>query len=236
MLQDKELGQTLLNTFIFTIGSVPTSIGLALLLAVLLDQEIKGRGIFRTIFFTPVITSFVAAGLVFVWMLNTDDGFVNHVLAWFGINPINWLQSSPWAMISVILMTIWKNAGYFMVIFLAGLQSIPHMYYEAASLEGAGSGWKGFRYITWPLLKPTTLFVTVICLIFTFRTFEQVFVMTKGGPLGTTKVLVYYIYEQAFKLFHMGYAAALSMILLVLVLILTLVQFKIIGDSKPEYH
>jgi multiple sugar transport system permease protein len=123
-----------------------------------------------------------------------------------------------------------------MVIFLAGLQSIPHTYYEAASLEGAGSGWKGFRFITWPLLQPTTLFVTVICLIFTFRTFEQVFVMTKGGPLGTTKVLVYYIYEQAFKLFKMGYASALSMILLVLVLLLTLTQFKLMGGNEPEYH
>lgn len=160
MLHDQELGQTLKNTLIFTLGSVPTSIGLALFLAVLLDRDIKGRGVFRTVFFTPVVTSFVAGGLVFVWLLNTDSGFVNHVLGWFGLDPVNWLQSSPWAMISVILMTIWKNAGYYMVIFLAGLQSIPSAYYEAASLEGAGSGWKGFRYITWPLLK---LFLSRVC-------------------------------------------------------------------------
>ncbi|MCF6094248.1 sugar ABC transporter permease [Microaerobacter geothermalis] len=236
MLTDEELRQVIWNTLIFTVSSVPATIALSLFLAVLLDNEIKGRGFLRTVFFSPVVTSFVAGGLIFVWMLNYDNGIVNYMLELVGIKPVNWLQSNGfWAMTAVVIMTIWKNAGYFMVIFLAGLQGIPKMYYEAGSLEGAGGGWKAFRHITWPLLKPTTLFVTVISLIFTFRTFEQIYVMTKGGPLGTTKVLVYYIYEQAFKLFNMGYAAAISIILLVLAIITTIFQFKLIGDENPEY-
>ncbi len=236
MLTDQELHQVVWNTFVFTITSVPITVALSLFLAVLLNNEIRARGLFRTIFFMPVVTSFVAGGLIFVWMLNYDNGFINSFLSIFGIEPINWLQSNGFlAMTAVILMTIWKNAGYFMVIFLAGLQGIPDMYYEASSLEGAGVGWKAFRFITWPLLKPTTFFVTVISLIFTFRTFEQVYVMTKGGPLGTTKVLVYYIYEQAFKLFHMGYAATISIILLVLAVLTTILQFKFAGDESPEY-
>ncbi len=236
MINDEQLHQAIKNTIVFTVTSVPLTLGLALFLAVLLDKEIRGRAIIRTAIFTPVVTSYVAAGLVFVWMFNYNHGVINELLMLIGLEPVNWLQSTGfWAMTAVVLLTVWKNTGYFMVIFLAGLQSIPKEYYEAASLEGAGSGWKGFWFITWPLLKPTTLFVSVIALIFTFRSFEQFYVMTKGGPMGTTKVLVYYMYEQAFKLFNMGYAAAVAMVLLVLVLVITLLQFRLIGDRHVQY-
>jgi len=148
-----------------------------------------------------------------------------------GLDAVNWLQATPWAMIAVMALTIWKNVGYFMVIFLAGLQDIPKSVYEAADIDGT-SAWEKFKYITWPLLKPTTIFVLMIDLIFTFRTFEQIYVMTKGGPTLSTKVLVYYIYELAFGgSFKIGYAAAVSMVLLLIVCVITVLQNMMVSDE-----
>lgn len=223
---DEEFRKVLINTVIFIVGTIPVTVVLSLYLAVMLNKNMKFKGILRTIFFLPNVTSFAAAGVVFIWMLDGDaeKGLINHVLGWLGIGPVNWLQIGTGAMFAVMALTVWKNIGYFMVIYIAGLQDIPTTVYEASQIDGAGT-FRTFKDITLPLLKPTTIFVVMIDIIFTLRTFEQIYVMTKGGPALSTKVLVYYIYEQAFGgTFNMGYAAAVSMVLLLLVFILVAVQ------------
>lgn len=227
LVEDDEFWQTVKNSFVFIIGSVPTGMAISLIMALLIQKHLIGRDIFRTIFFTPVVTSLVAAGLVFVWLLNYDFGILNRMLQKLGFAKIPWLVDDKYAMLSVILMTIWKDAGYNMILFLAGLNNISESYYEAARVDGAGS-WQMFWKITWPLLMPTTFFILVVRIIFSFRTFEQIYAMTKGGPVGSTTVFVYYIYEKAFKYFEMGYASAAAIALLLIVLVLTCIQFKIV--------
>lgn len=227
LIADEEFWQTVKNSFVFIIGSVPTGMAVSLVMALLIQKHLIGRGVFRTIFFTPVVTSLVAAGLVFVWLLNYDFGVLNLILSKFGLKKLPWLVDEKLAMLSVILMTIWKDAGYNMILFLAGLNNISESYYEAARIDGASS-WQMFWQITWPLLMPTTFFILVVRIIFSFRTFEQIYAMTKGGPVGSTTVFVYYIYEKAFKYFEMGYASAAAIVLLLIVLVLTFIQFKCI--------
>lgn len=232
LVGDNEFWQTVTNSFVFIIGSVPTGMAISLVMALLIQKSLIGRDIFRTIFFAPVVTSLVAAGLVFVWLLNYDFGVLNLMLEKFGLKKLPWLVDDQYAMFSVILMTIWKDAGYNMILFLAGLNNISETYYEAARIDGAGS-WQMFWKITWPLLMPTTFFILVVRIIFSFRTFEQIYAMTKGGPVGSTTVFVYYIYEKAFKYFEMGYASAAAIALLLIVLMLTYIQFKVV---KNETH
>jgi multiple sugar transport system permease protein len=198
------------NTLYYVAGTVPVGMALSLGLALLLNQKLRGIGVLRTLVFTPVVTSSVAAGIVFVWLLA----------------PGHWLQSQAWAMPAVIFMTLWKQAGYNMVLFLAGLQGIPQMYYEAAALDGAGSPWRSFRHVTWPLLRPTTFFVLVISVIQAFRAFEPMYVMTRGGPVGSTTTLVYYVFDRAFRFGDMGQAAAASVLMAALVLAITGLQFR----------
>ncbi len=225
LLADPAFWQTIKNTFIFILGTVPTGMALSLVLALLTQKYILGRWLFRTAFFTPVVTSLVAAGLIWVWLLNYDYGILNQMLVSLGLDKIPWLTSEKYAMVSVIVMTIWKDAGYNMIIFLAGLNSIDENLYEAARIDGANK-WQQFKSITWPLLIPTTVFILITRIIFTFRTFEQVYAMTKGGPAGSTTVFVYYIYEKAFQNFELGYASAASILLLIIVLIFTVLQLK----------
>ncbi len=231
LIEDDEFWQTVKNSFVFIIGSVPTGMAISLVMALLIQKHLIGRDIFRTIFFAPVVTSLVAAGLVFVWLLNYDFGVLNLMLEKFGFAKIPWLVDDKYAMLSVILMTIWKDAGYNMILFLAGLNNISESYYEAARIDGAGS-WQMFWKITWPLLMPTTFFILVVRIIFSFRTFEQIYAMTKGGPVGSTTVFVYYIYEKAFKYFEMGYASAAAIALLLIVLVLTFIQFRVVKTVK----
>jgi multiple sugar transport system permease protein len=231
LVEDDEFWQTVKNTFVFILGSVPAGMALSLVMALLIQKHLIGRDIFRTIFFAPVVTSLVAAGLVFVWLLNYDFGVLNLMLDTFGFAKVPWLVNDKYAMLSVIVMTIWKDAGYNMILFLAGLNNISESYYEAARIDGAGS-WQMFWKITWPLLMPTTFFILVVRIIFSFRAFEQIYAMTKGGPVGSTTVFVYYIYEKAFKYFEMGYASAAAIALLLIVLVLTYIQFKIVKNEK----
>jgi multiple sugar transport system permease protein len=231
-LTDEGFWQALGNTFVFVAVTVPVGMAISLALALLLNEKIKGAGLFRTAVFTPFVTSTVAAGVIFVWLLDYDRGLVNAALDAVGIGRINFLQSERWAMWAVVLMTLWKQAGYNMILFLAGLQAIPPMYYEAAMIDGARRGWQTFRHITWPLLAPTTFFVLVISVIFAFRSFEQMFVMTRGGPVGSTTTLVYYIFDRAFKYGNMGQAAAVSTLMVLIVLLITWVQFR--GQRKFE--
>ncbi|MCP9495764.1 MAG: sugar ABC transporter permease [Pyrinomonadaceae bacterium MAG19_C2-C3] len=227
ILSDEAFWQSLLNTFIYVAATVPLGVVLSLALALLLNKKLRGVGFLRTAIFTPVVTSTVAAGIIFVWLMDYDTGLLNAFLGVFGIAPINWLQSERWAMPAVVLMTLWKQAGYNMVLFLAGLQAIPDDVYEAAAVDGANTGWQVFRHITLPLLAPTTFFVTIISVIYAFRAFEQMYAMTRGGPVGSTTTLVYYIFDKAFKYGNMGQAAVVATLMVVIVLCVTALQFRL---------
>lgn len=222
--------QVVANTAYFTIATVIPSLVIPLGLAVLLNRALKWRGILRTAYFIPSITSLVAVGLGFRWLFQTD-GSVNAFLNAIGIQPIPWLISTTWAMPVLILLSTWKQIGFNMVVFLAGLQVIPQQLYEAAELDGANS-WQQFWHITLPSLRSTLVFATVTTAIFTLRSFEQVYVITGGGPLNSTNLLVYYIYDQAFGQFDFGYAAAAATVLLAVTLLLVYLQLRSWGEQK----
>ena len=221
--------QILQNTIYFTTATVIPSLVIPLGLAVLLNRSFAWRGALRTAYFIPSITSLVAVGLGWRWLFQTE-GPVNNALMDLGLNPIPWLSSTVWAMPVIILLSVWKQLGFNMVVFLAGLQAIPVNRYEAAQLDGANA-WQQFLYITLPGLRPTLVFATVTTAIFTLRSFEQVYVITGGGPLNSTNLLVYYIYEQAFSQFDFGYAAAAATFLMALALILVYLQLKVWGED-----
>ncbi|MGK7935114.1 MAG: carbohydrate ABC transporter permease [Xenococcaceae cyanobacterium] len=225
LFTDSDFGQVISNTIYFTIATVIPAIIIPLGLAVLLNQSIAWRGILRAAYFIPSITSLVAVGLGFRWLFQTE-GPVNNWLLQLGIHPIPWLSSTVWAMPILILLSTWKQLGFNLVVFLAGLQIIPQSRYEAAELDGANA-WAKFWYITLPGLRPTIVFATITTAIFTLRSFEQVYIITGGGPLNSTNILVYYIYEQAFARFEFGYAAAAATVLLAIAAILVYLQLKI---------
>ena len=224
LLVTPDFWQVLVNTIYFTFATVIPSLVIPLGLAVLLNRSISLRGILRSAYFLPSITSLVAAGLGFRWLFQTE-GAVNGLLNIFGFTPIPWLSSTVWAMPVLILLSVWKQIGFNMVVFLAGLQAIPVSRYEAAELDGADS-WQQFRYITLPGLRPTIVFAAITTAIFTLRSFEQVYVITGGGPLNSTNLLVYYIYQEAFGQFDFGYAAAAATILLAFALLLVYLQLQ----------
>ncbi|WP_346433393.1 sugar ABC transporter permease [Oricola sp.] len=211
------------NSVIFAIGLVPMNMALALTLAIALSRPRKGVVFFRTVFFAPVITSAVAWAIVWKFLLQGEGGTVNQLLSVVGIDGPNWLREPDWAMAAVIVTRVIKMVGLNMILYIAALQSIPRDYEEAARLEGA-SGWQVFRMVTWPLLAPTTLIIMVITSIGSFKVFDHIYLMTGGGPENGTLVLAFYIYEQAFEFFNVGYASALAMIMFVIVLALTIVQ------------
>ncbi|WP_424766962.1 carbohydrate ABC transporter permease [Paenibacillus sp. sgz302251] len=212
------------NTFYFAGVSVPLGIVISLLLAVALDQNISLKKFYRAAYFLPVVSSMVAVAVVWQFIYNPEYGFMNFFLNWFGINGPDWLTSTVWAMPAVIITSVWKNLGFNMLIFLAGLQGISTDYYEVAELDGARWHQK-FFYITVPLLSPTTFFVTVMSFIGSFQVFDTVFLMTQGGPARSTSVIVSYLYEHGFKYFNMGYASAMAYVLFFLMFIITMIQF-----------
>ena len=224
LLINPDFRQVIGNTVYFTIATVIPSLVIPLGLAVLLNRSFALQGILRTAFFLPSITSLVAAGLGFRWLFQ-PEGPINAFLQAIGIQSINWLGETFWAMPVLILLSIWKQLGFNMVVFLAGLQAIPTSRYEAAELDGANA-WQQFWYITLPGLISTFIFVGVTTIIFTLRSFEQVYVMTGGGPLNSTNLLVYYIYQEAFAQFDFGYAAAAATVLLVVTLVLVYIQLQ----------
>lgn len=217
LITDADFWQVIGNTAYFTIATVIPTIAIPLGLAVLLNRSLLLRGFLRAAYFIPSITSLVAVGLAFRWLFQTE-GVVNNILMQWGLAPISWLSSTFWAMPVLILLSSWKQLGFNLVVFLAGLQIIPQSHYEAAELDGAND-WAKFWYITIPGLKPTLVFAILTTAIFTLRSFEQVYIITGGGPLNSTNVLVYYIYEQAFSRFEFGYAAAAATVLLMIAFI-----------------
>ncbi|GGG25749.1 carbohydrate ABC transporter permease [Paenibacillus abyssi] len=224
LLNDETFIKVFWNTIYFAGISVPAGIVVSLFLAVALDQNIRFKKFYRAAYFLPVVSSMVAVAVVWQFIYNPEYGLLNYFLSFIGITGPNWLTSTVWAMPAVILTTIWKNLGFNMLIFLAGLQGISDSYYEAADIDGARWHHK-FLLITVPLLSPTTFFVTVMSFIGSFQVFDTVFLMTQGGPARSTSVIVHYLYENAFKYFNMGYASAMAYILFFMVFVITLIQF-----------
>jgi len=220
---------SLKNTLLFSAMVILVGIPISLGLALAVNSKIKGTSIFRTIYFIPVVVSTVAAGLVWKWIFQPDMGPLNALLKFMGIKPIGWLGDPKTALISVAIVAIWLGMGYNMVIFLAGLKGIPSHLYEAAAIDGAVK-LQQFWYITLPLLTPTLFFVLVMSVIGSFQVFSQVYVMTtNAGPGNATLVYVYYLWQNAFKWFKMGYASALAYILFLIIMAVTFIQLKLIG-------
>jgi multiple sugar transport system permease protein len=226
MFSDSSFLVALKNTLVFTFGSLPFTVVLAFIFAVMLNEGIRGRSIFRAAFFFPHIASIVACAITWQLLFHPGAGPINSMLMALGIqNPPRWLAGTDTAMLSVIIVYVWKSAGYYMVMFLAGLQTIPTSLYESASMDGATYPRK-LLSITIPMLSPTFFIVIIILIINSFKVFTMIYVMTGGGPGRSTSVLVYYVYTQAFRLSRYGYASAMSLVLFVLVLVVTIVQYR----------
>ena len=211
------------NTLLFILGYLPPVVGIGLGLALMLNRTFPGRTLFRAIYFVPVVTSWVAVSLVWKWLLNPEFGLINYGLSLLGVDGPGWLYDPQWAMAGIVLTSIWKDVGFIMVIYLAGLQEIPNNLYEAAEIDGIHP-LQVFWRITLPLLAPTTFFVTTISLINSFQVFDQVWIMTEGGPAGATSVIMELIYKNAFRYYQMGYASAISWLLFAIIFAVTVAQ------------
>ncbi|PTX60301.1 carbohydrate ABC transporter membrane protein 1 (CUT1 family) [Melghirimyces profundicolus] len=233
LIGDELFFKSLWNTLRFILVNIPIQITLALLLAVALNQPIKGRGFFRGAYFLPVVTSGVVISFLWAWMLSTDDGIINELLGFFGIAPVPWLTSETWAIPSLAWVAAWKNLGYYVVIFLAGLQGIPKNLYEAARIDGAGSLQQFFR-ITLPMLNPAMLLVVILSTINGFQLFTEPFIMTGGGPANSSLSVVMYIYKNAFQNLDMGYAATIGLVLAFMILAASLIQKKFL--ERDTYY
>lgn len=232
VLKDKDIMRSLKNTAIYTLN-VPIGMALSLGVALLMNKKIKGINLLRLLYFLPSISSFVAISIVWQWIYNPEFGLLNYLLGFFEIPPQRWLSDPRTAMLSIMIMTIWMNLGYQMVIYLAGLKGIPNYLYEVADLDGANS-WHKFVYITLPMLQPTTVFLLITSVIGSFQVFTPVYVMTQGGPAGSTNVFVYHIYNTAWRSFRMGYASAQSWFLFLMIFVASFVQFRLMGKTFYE--
>ena len=231
LLGDPKFRAAIFNTAYFVLVGVPLTLLLGLSTALALDRGIrKFRTLFRVGYYLPVVTSIVAIAVVWRFLLNPDQGLINMVLGTIGIDGPNWLADPTLAMPSIIAMAAWRNLGFCMIVFLAGLQTIPAQLYEAASIDGANR-WQTFRGVTLPLLRPTVLFLVVITTIGYLQLFEEPFVMTDGGPLDKTLSISMYMYQQGFEFFKQGYAAAIAWILFILVAIVAVVQFRLLRSE-----
>lgn len=233
MLNDEDFGRSIINTVYFTAGSIPLEMMIGLVVATALNQAIRFRGLLRTMYYLPALTPFVVQAIVWKWLFNGDYGLFNYYLLKTHLidEPLLWLSDKNLAMPAVIMMTVWGGVGFSMVVYLAGLQSIPEELYEAATIDGAGTIAK-FRYITVPMLAPSTLFLLVIGIIGSFQVFAQIFVMTNGGPVDRTTTMIYFIYNAAFKYYEMGYASTLAFGLFAMLFVVTLLQLRLYRRSE----
>ncbi|GGH89102.1 multiple sugar transport system permease protein [Pullulanibacillus pueri] len=223
--KDHVFWKSIINTLYYMILTIPVGIALSLILAIALNR-IRGKNIYRVFYFMPVVTSMVSIAVIWMWLLNGKFGILNQLLSVVGITGPDWLTDTQWVMVSIAMLSIWASVGYNMVIFLAGLQGIPNSYYEAAEIDGARPFQK-FRYITFPMVSPTTFFITIMSIIGSFQVFDQAYVMTNGGPAKASYTIVYHIFHQGFEKFDMGLASSASVILFVIILAFTLIQFKL---------
>jgi len=224
LLQDPLFWKATANTFYYVLVGGPLAIAASLGSALLLHAKmIRFKTLFRTVYFAPVVTTLVAMAVVWRFLYHPRFGLLNYLLGFFGIDPIDWLGDPNWAMPAIILMSVWKNFGYNMIIFIAGLQNIPEQLYEAARLDGANA-WQQFTRITLPMLMPTTIFVSIIAMIGNFQLFTEPYVMTQGGPVNSTLSLVLLMYQQGFRWWNLGYSAAIAFVLFGIILAGSLLQ------------
>lgn len=227
LLASPDFWSALKNTFYFAFVGGPLTIAVSLGAALLLSSKlVRFKGLFRTIYFTPFVTTLVAVAIVWKYLYHTRYGLFNYALGAVGIHPIDWLGDPHWAMPAIILMAVWKSFGYNMLIFIAGIQAIPEELYDAAEIDGAGP-WRRFWSITLPMLSPTLVFVSVITMIGYFQLFAEPYVMTQGGPLRSTTSVVLLMYEEGFRWWRMGFAASVAFVLFIVILIATLLQFRL---------
>jgi len=225
LVDDPTFSKALVNTLYYVGIMVPVSTALSLFFAFLLNQRLRGVTWYRTAYFLPVVSSTVAVALVWSWIYAKDFGLLNYMLRQVGVEPVGWLSSITWAMPAVIMMAVWGNLGAGIIIFLAGLQAIPVSYYEAADIDGANRFNKFFR-VTIPLITPSLFFYFIITMISAFQAFEAIYVMTRGGPVNSTTTMVYYIYRNGFRNFKMGYASSQAIVLFLVIMVLTLIYWR----------
>lgn len=232
LFKDPLFWQALKNTFYFVLIAGPLNVAVSLSAALLLNSKlVKLKTFFRLAYFLPVVTTLVAVSIVWRFIYHPRFGLLNYFLGLFGLKAIDWLGDPNWAMPAIILMSVWKSFGYNMIIYLAGLQNIPQSLYEAAAIEGAGF-WQSFRHITLPMLVPTTVFVGIITMIGYFQLFTEPYVMTQGGPLNRTLSIVLYMYQEGFRWWNMGYAAAIAFVLFLIIFVFTLLQLKFQKETE----
>lgn len=236
LLVDTRLHKVYWNTIYFTVAAVTLNVGVGLLLAVLINRHMPSflRYFFRTAYFFPVLVALAYSAIIWQYLYQKDTGIINYYLHFLNIEPIPWLSSPLWVMPSIIIMDVWKNTGFAMLVFLAGLQGISQDYYESASLDGANR-WQSFWHVTLPLITPTLFFNVIIFMIGALQVFDSIVVLTQGGPGDSSRSLVMYVYEKAFQVFEMGYASAISITLFIVIMLLTLVQFRV-GQSWVHYE
>lgn len=239
-LRDPLFKKSLWNTVYYTLMTIPATVVLSLVVALMINSRlVKWKSLFRILYFIPVVTSMVAISFVWKWMYNPRYGLINLALEAIGLNGQSWLSSPTLALPSIAIMMIWQSLGFYMVLFIAGLQGIPETLYEASTIDGANR-WQTFAYITLPLLNPTIVFILITSVINSFQVFVPVFVMTSsttgepGGPLNSTRVLVYHLYSIAFRNLDMGYGSAIAFILFAILLVITVLQFRVV-QHKVEY-
>lgn len=224
MLEDEVFWQVMANNAWYLIGTVPTSIAIALMMALWVNSKLSGRSLLRLAYFTPTILPMIAVANIWLFFYSPEIGLFNKILDAVGADPVNWLGDPDRALPSLMLITVWKEAGFFMIFYLAALQTINPELNQAAALEGS-SRWNSFRRITFPLLLPTTLFVMVNAVLNAFKLVDHLFILTKGGPNNATNLLLYYIYENAFSFFDTHYAATLTVVMLIMLMLLAAIQF-----------
>jgi multiple sugar transport system permease protein len=234
MLTDHILGRSLVVTLKYSFIFIPVVVFAAMVLASMLqNRRIRGRNIFRGIFFLPYAVSLVIAGSIWAFLFDLKFGLINYLFQLASLPAIDWIGSKDFALYSIIFVSIWRWLGYYTVIFHTGLQEIPAEYYDAAMIDGSNAA-QLFRYITFPLLRPVTLFIVIIALVHSFKIFDQVYVMTAGGPYYATYFFSFYIYERAFRFRNFGYASALSILLIIILLGVALTQIKLFGKGEAQ--
>lgn len=231
LARDPQFWDSLRITFVYALAYVPAVFALALAMALLVNRQLPGMRVFRALFFVPVVLSLVVSSLMWKFIFDERVGLLNHLIGLFGFEPVAWLGSVELALPSIIVVSVWIQMGYFMIIFLAGLQDIPRAYYDAAAIDGANP-WQGFWHVTLPLLRPTSLFVVVILLIQAFQVFDPIWVITKGGPANATQATVVFVYQQAFQYLNLGYGSAAAFVLFLVILAFSLLQFRLFR-SEP---
>ncbi|MDQ6619585.1 MAG: sugar ABC transporter permease [Pseudomonadota bacterium] len=234
LVEDPIFWQSFNNNLIYALGTIPVSIALALVMAIWVNKAIVGRGFLRLAYFTPTVLPMIAVANIWLFFFTPEYGLLERVLGAFGFGSHNWLGSKSTALASLMLVTIWKEAGFFMIFYLAALQSMSPYLAEAAAIEGASRAYF-FRRVTFPLLMPTTLFVLVNAVINAFRLVDHVVVMTRGGPDNATELLLYYIYEIGFRFWDSAYAAALTVVLLAILAVIAVLQFVVL-ERKVHYQ